>query len=281
METARLKKINLLPNVLTALGLTCGLYVIFKLNMTEVGEATETLLMATSALLILAGLFDILDGAVARAMGATSDFGGIFDSIADAVSFGVAPSVIVLKSMSVEAGTFESFLITISALVYSVCGIMRLVRFSVGIPREEELQKPMDANFTGLPIPAAGASIVSLNLFLISADIRQFVEVSESLRILILSFSMLFAGYLMVSRWKFPSMKRLHFRVRSFQVVFIIVLMSVMLFYGILHHFATVFFMLSWTYLTLGLTLSIIRLISGRKSKTLEDFELGPDEFMT
>lgn len=279
MEKNRLKKINLLPNVLTALGLTCGLYVIFKLNMTEVGEATGPLLMATAGLLILAGFFDVMDGAVARAMGATSDFGGIFDSIADAVSFGVAPSVIVLKSLSVESGTFESFLITISALVYSVCGVLRLVRFSVEMPRECETEKPVQTNFTGIPIPVAGAAVVSLNLFLVSTDIKPLIEISEFTRILILSYSMLFLGYLMVSRWKFPSIKRLHFRVKSFQVVFVLVLLAVMLFYGILHHFPTVFLLVSWSYVFMGLALSVIRLISGRKSKTLEDFELGPDEF--
>jgi len=93
-----MKKIRLLPNVLTALGLTCGLFVIFKLNMTGVGAVDENVLKAAAGFLLLAGLFDLLDGALARALRIESEFGGFFDSLADAVTFGVAPSVIVLKS---------------------------------------------------------------------------------------------------------------------------------------------------------------------------------------
>jgi len=222
----------------------------------------------------LAGIFDILDGAIARAMRATSDFGGIFDSMADAVSFGVAPSVIVMKSLSFQTGTFESFLITISALVFTVCGVMRLVRFSVN-----DIQVVPKENFTGLPIPAAGGALISLNLFLVSSDLHTFMEVSQFSRLLILSFSMLLLGYLMVSRWKFLSPKRLHARVKSFQVVFFIVLLGAMLFYGLLNHFAVVFVLLSWCYILIALTLSIARLIAGKKSKTLEDFEPDPDQF--
>jgi len=271
MDTYPIKKIHFLPNVLTALGLTCGLYVIFRLNMTEVGEVTEWLLIKTTGLLLLAGLFDILDGAIARAMKATTEFGGIFDSMADAVSFGVAPSVIVMKSLSFETGSIESFLIITSALVFSVCGVMRLVRFT-----STEMKLLPNSNFTGLPIPAAGGALVALNLFLVSVDLNTIVLMSKFSRLFILSLSMLLLGYLMVSRWKFLSMKRLHFHVKSFQVVFFLVLGAVLLFYGIIHHFAFVAFVLSWSYILVALTLSVIRLIAGRKSKTLEDFE--PDD---
>jgi len=276
METKPIRKIHFLPNVLTALGLTCGLYVIFRLNMTEVGEVTEWLLIKMAGLLLLAGLFDILDGAIARALGTTSEFGGLFDSMADAVSFGVAPSVIVMKSLSFETGTVESFLITTSALVFSVCGVLRLVRFS-----SREMKASPDANFTGLPIPAAGGALVALNLFLISHDLNTLLSVSKFVRLLTLSSSMLLLGYLMVSRWKFLSIKRLHFHVKSFQVVFFIVLGAVLLFYGVIHHFAVVSVFLSWSYILVALALSVIRLIAGRKSKTLQDFEPDPDDFLT
>lgn len=276
-----MKKIYLVPNVLTAFGLTCGLYVIFKLNMTAVGEVNEELLMATAGLLLLAGFFDLLDGTVARAIRAESEFGSLFDSMADAISFGVAPSVIVLKSLSAIPGTFASFLITTAALLFSVCGVLRLVRFNVlgnQIKGNVEEEVAHQKNFTGLPIPAAAAAIVSLNLFLVSADLKRWVFLSDRLRVGILFFAMVILGYFMISRWKFLSLKRLHIRVANFQVVFWTVVFSVILFYGILHHFSAIFLLLSWSYIVIAWILSIIRKISGRQSKTLEDFEPEEDD---
>jgi CDP-diacylglycerol--serine O-phosphatidyltransferase len=114
----KLKKIALLPNVVTAFGLSCGLFVIFKMNMTGVGEANPQVLVAVTGILLLAAFADLLDGAIARAIKAESDFGGIFDSLADAISFGVAPSVIILKSLSVLPGTKLSFLVTAAAIIF-------------------------------------------------------------------------------------------------------------------------------------------------------------------
>lgn len=111
------RRVFLLPNVITAFGLSCGLFVIFKMSMTGIGEATPQLLTATAGILLLAAFADLLDGAVARAMKAESEFGGLFDSLADAITFGVGPSVIVLKSLSIPPGTEHSFLITTAAII--------------------------------------------------------------------------------------------------------------------------------------------------------------------
>jgi len=83
-------------------------------------------------------------------------------------------------------------------------------------------------------------------------------------------------GYFMVSRWKFPSLKTLHFQVPSFQLVFITVVLSVLVLFGTLYHFPFVFVAIPWIYLIVAILLSLIRLIAGKKSKTLEDFE--PEE---
>ncbi len=131
MNEKNLKKIALLPSVITAFGLSCGLFVIFKMNMIGSGEADFQVLTSITGILLLAAFADLLDGAVARAIKAESYFGGIFDSLADAISFGVAPSVIILKSLSVSPGTQLSFSITTAALIFSICGVLRLVRFSV------------------------------------------------------------------------------------------------------------------------------------------------------
>lgn len=275
------KKIYLLPNIITAFGLSCGLFVIFKMNMTPPGEATYQVIAGATGILILAAFADLLDGALARAMKAESEFGGLFDSLADAVTFGVGPSVIILKSLSVMSGTELSYLLTTSAMIYSVCGVLRLVRFNMTnqqIKGDQDLVDANKKNFTGLPIPAAAAAAVSANLFLVSDEFRHLVSINEDTRAWILFFQMIILGYFMVSRWKFPSLKSLQIRVASFQLVFMTVISAVFIFYGLLHHFALVFFGISWAYVVIAWILSIIRLISGKKSKTLEDFEPEPDE---
>ncbi len=277
-----MKKVHLLPNVITAFALSCGLFVIFKLNMTPLGEVDAQLLTQSAGILLLAVFADLLDGAVARAIKAESDFGGFFDSLADAISFGVAPSVIVLKTFSMPPGTELSFLLTTAAMVFSVCGVLRLVRFSVvsqQVKVDAELSTAHKKHFTGLPIPAAAASVVSLNLFLLSEHFTKLWTLDDTIRAWILIFALMFIGYLMVSRWKFPSLKSLRLRVASFQLVLLTVLSAVVIFYGVLQYFAVVFFAVSWIYILIALSLSFVRLVTGNKSKTLEDFEPDPEDF--
>ncbi|MBA2368098.1 MAG: CDP-alcohol phosphatidyltransferase family protein [Candidatus Protochlamydia sp.] len=281
MNTQKMKKIHLLPNVITAFGLSCGLFVIFKMNMTEVGEVTPKILTAVTAILLLAAIADLLDGAVARVIKAESDFGGLFDSLADAISFGVAPSVIILKSLSAPQGTQLSFLATMSAIIFSLCGVLRLVRFNVlaiEAKNNSELAVAHKKHFTGLPIPAAAAAAVSLNLFIFGGEIPFMNHMSAIFQTWILSMMMIVLGYCMVSRWKFPSIKSLEIRVSSFSVVFLTGFAAVIILYGILNYSSLVFVIFSWGYIAVALILAIIRVIAGRKSKTLEDFEPEPDE---
>jgi CDP-diacylglycerol--serine O-phosphatidyltransferase len=279
-----MKKIYLLPNVITAFGLSCGLFAIFKINMTAIGEADYHTLMVISGILILAAVADLLDGAIARAMKAESAFGGLFDSLADAITFGVGPSVIVLKTLSLIPGTEISFVSTTGAMVYSVCGVLRLVRFNVMNDRVKESSmeeiKDNGKNFTGLPIPAAAAAAISANLFLVSPEMKSIAAISDKTRAGILFFVMVILGYFMISRWKFPSLKTLHIRVASFQMVFVTVISTVLIFYGLIHHFAVIFLALSWLYIGIAWTLSIIRLITGKKSKALEDFDPEPEDHL-
>ena len=276
-----MRKVPLLPNVITAFGLSCGLFVIFKMVMTPIGEANEQILTATAGFMLLAALADVIDGALARAMKAESEFGGLFDSLSDAITFGVAPSVIILKSLSVPPGTEQSYFITMAAMIFTVCGVLRLVRFNVmSNQAKENPQQAVDnkKNFTGLPIPASAAAAISLNLLLASQAFQNLFSLTETAHYTILFSALIFLGYLMVSRWKFPSMKNFHIRVSSFRVVFFTVLTAILTFYGIMHHFATVFFIFSWLYLVVALVLAVVRKIKGRNSKTLEDFEPEPED---
>ena len=133
-------------------------------------------------------------------------------------------------------------------------------------------------NFTGLPIPAAATAAVSGNLILHSDEFQSLFAISEKLQAWLLIVMLVVLGYFMVSRWKFPSLKTLHIRAASFQIVILTVLTAALIFYGLISHFALVFFAFTWGYLLVAWTLSLIRLISGRKSKTLEDFEPDPDD---
>jgi len=119
-----MKKLYLLPNVITAFGLACGLFVIFKINMVEPGKGYYEVMMSSTFLLLLAAFADFADGAVARAFGAQSQFGFQFDSLADSVSFGVAPSVLLLKSLSLQQGSWLSFMTATGAMIYSLCGVL-------------------------------------------------------------------------------------------------------------------------------------------------------------
>lgn len=277
-----MKRVYLVPNIITAFGLACGLFVIFKVNMIEIGGGDFEVVKMSAILLLVAALADVVDGALARAIHAESEFGFIFDSLADAISFGVAPSVLMLKTLSLEQGSALAFFGAAGAMIYSLCGVLRLVRFSVKTAEAKgnvELQAAQKKNFTGLPIPAAAAAAVSVNLFFLSPLIHRWIDVAQNERAIILSCVMILLGYLMVCRLKFPSVKMLQFRLPSFHLAFLSVVVAVFVLYGILYFFAEILTIVAWGYIALALVLSIIRMIAGKKSKTLEDFEPEPDDF--
>ncbi len=250
--------------------------------MIEPGSGDYEVVYAAALLLLVAALADFLDGAVARAFHAESQFGLVFDSLSDAISFGVAPSVILLKTLSLEQGTFLSFFSTTGAMIYSLCGVLRLVRFSVKASEakgNEELQAAQKKHFTGLPIPAAAAAAVSANLFFLSPFVRRWIDLNTFDRSVFLTCVMIILGYLMVCRLKFPSLKSLHFRIPSFHWVFLSVVVAVFVLYGILYFFPLILAFAAWSYILVAFVLTVIRLIAGKKSKTLEEFEPEPDDF--
>lgn len=244
---------------------------------------TYHVLQTSAFLLLLAALADWVDGAIARVMHAESEFGFLFDSLADAISFGVAPSVLMLKGLSLEQGTTLSVCAVIGAMLYSICGILRLVRFNVKEAEAKAKANPaLDAqrkkHFTGLPIPAAALAAVAINLLFADPRLPLLYGLSELVKTIILTSSMVILGYFMVSRFKFPSAKALHFRVPSFQLVFITVVLAIFLLYGGLYFFPITLTVATWGYVIIGWTIAVIRAIAGKKSKTLEDYEPEDDE---
>ena len=272
-EAYLMKNKSLVPNTLTAFGLSCGLFIIHKMNMTQVGNVTLQLLKATVGILILAAIADLLDGAVARLMKAETPFGGLFDSLADAITFGVAPTIITLKTLALEPGSQAALFLTCAAMVYTVCGVLRLIRFTLKRSEDDPiLSAASKKNFVGLPIPAAAGALASLSLFLFYLNVSQLAQAS------ILFPVMMMLGYLMISRWRFPSLKALRVQVNTFKVVIATVIGALFVFVGIFQYFPLAFFLVSWGYLFIAIALSIIRITAGKRAKTLEDFEPAHDD---
>ena len=276
-----MRKSNLVPNLITAFGLACGLFVIFKMDIVDPSAGSYQLMHASALLLLLAAFADLLDGAVARVMHAESEFGFMFDTLSDAVCFGVAPSVLMIKSLSLEQGTGLSVFAVIGAMLYSLCGVLRLVRFNVKTAEAKGntgLMAAQKKHFTGLPIPAAALAAVSANLLLSSPFVDKWCPITGEMKAIILTSCMIILGFFMVSLWKFPSLKVLHFRVASFYLVFFTAVLALFILYGIFYFFPIILAISCWGYVILGWVLSIIRLIAGKKSKTLEDFEPEEEE---
>jgi len=141
-----------------------------------------------AVLVIVAMLLDGLDGRVARALNAQSEFGKELDSLSDVISFGVAPAFIMYVVAFNDPHIISPALAWIITALFPICGALRLARFNViaGVP----------GYFIGLPIPAAGGVLCTLALF--HSDINAYV----------LLVSTLLLSYLMVSTVKYPNFKK-------------------------------------------------------------------------
>ncbi|MGD9767486.1 MAG: CDP-diacylglycerol--serine O-phosphatidyltransferase [Pseudolabrys sp.] len=190
----------LVPNLITLLALCAGL--------TAIRLAFENKLDLALAGIVFAALLDGIDGRVARMLKGTSKFGAELDSLADFVNFGVAPALI-LYFWGLH--DFKSFG-WIAALVFAICGGLRLARFNVMI---DDPHKPAWAGnfFTGVPAPA-GAIVVLLPIYL------NFLGVPRGSALT--AFSLIFAlfvAFLMVSRLPVFSGKQVGKRVPTEMVL--------------------------------------------------------------
>ncbi len=269
------------PNIITAFGLACGLFVIFKINMIEPGSGTYEVVNSSALLLLLAAFADFMDGAAARVLKAESEFGFMFDSLSDAVSFGVAPVVLMLKSLSLQQASFLSFLAATGCMIYALCGILRLVRFNVKklkIKGDAKAEIDDKKYFTGLPITAAAAGLVSANLLLFTPYFVSFFNLTPTVRAYILCFVPAVIGYLMICRWKFPSLKSLHCKLPSFHLIILVMIVAIVMLYGVLHYFPLVLAFIVWGYVAVSLVLSLVRKLTGKKFGTLQDFDPEHDD---
>jgi len=199
-------KIYFLPNLLTAGNLFCGFVALTKIVEADpLSDAYSGQIKLALAFILLACIFDLLDGRAARLGGAESPFGREFDSLADLISFGVAPAFlvhrIVLRDVFVRHPEIGWFI----ASIYLICGAFRLARFNVLSLQPGGSGK----DFLGFPIPSAAALVASLTLLMMWIDEKDFPV--GYLRY-VLPVLMLFLSWMMVSHVRYPSFKSLDLR---------------------------------------------------------------------
>lgn len=189
------KGVYLFPNLLTTGGMFFGFYAIMA-GLTGQFERGALAILA-------AGIFDALDGRVARAMNATSAFGKEYDSLADFLSFGIAPAVLVHQW---ALAPFER-VGWAAAFLFTVCGALRLARFNVQHYSQDE--RVSKRYFQGLPIPAAAGVLAATVLFYVQMGFSDIVVDATGAGVwrwfpLFLVFAL---GILMVSSIRFRSFK--------------------------------------------------------------------------
>jgi CDP-diacylglycerol--serine O-phosphatidyltransferase len=226
-HVAQASRIYFLPNLMTAGNLFCGFLSIIHCIQARLAETASEegflYLGNTRAehyrfavyFIFGAAVFDTLDGRLARLGGRESLFGAEFDSLADVVSFGMAPALmmfffILSPTQGIvwfrEIGWFVGF-------VYLLCAAMRLARFNVITnPLLHRGAKEASRDFVGLPVPAAASTVAALVLFLL-----KLVEQDKALKLwaLALPFLMLLIALLMMSTIRYPSGKKVDLQTKT------------------------------------------------------------------
>lgn len=221
-------KIYLLPNLMTAGNLFCGFAATLQIvqgALLQASDADAAAQLFHFAVWFILGacIFDVLDGRLARLGGHESAFGREFDSLADVISFGLAPALMVYRIVLLAFPRVG----WVVAFIYLLCGALRLARFNTaaanGTPSNTR-------EFLGFPITAAAGLIASITLFMLwwfgerEHDIGQFKWVLPPL--------MLFLSVMMFSRLRYPSFKAVTWRttrsLSRFLVIAVVLLFTVL-----------------------------------------------------
>jgi CDP-diacylglycerol--serine O-phosphatidyltransferase len=242
------KGIYILPNLFTTGNLFCGFWAIVSVFQEKFEYAAYAIL--------LAAVFDALDGKVARLSGAMSKFGVQYDSLADLISFGVAPALLAFTWALRPYGRFG----WLAAFLFVVCGALRLARFNVQSSSGEVKY------FKGLPIPAA-ATMIALTILLY----LRLIETDWVKDIVILVMIYILA-FLMVSNIRYFSFKELDLARRKPFSLFIFLILSMIV---IIMEPTIVLFGFILTYVFSG-PVNMVR--AWRKRRALRKMEPVPEE---
>src|SRR6202142_2477757 len=202
-------KIYFLPNLLTAGNLFCGFVALTKIVEADpLADDYFGQIKLALGFILLACIFDLLDGRVARLGGADSPFGREFDSLADLISFEVAPAFLVQRVVLADVFGEYRQISWFIASIYLLCGAFRLARFNVLSAHAGGGGK----DFLGFPIPSAAGLVASLTLLIIHFHEREKTLGPWNY---LLAIVLVFLSAMMVSTVRYPSFKSLGLRSKS------------------------------------------------------------------
>ncbi len=199
------RSIYILPSMFTVGNIFCGYYAIIATMRGNYDHAAQAIGLAI--------ILDALDGKIARLANATSLFGLQLDSLADVISFGIAPSILAffwgLQNVDYRLGW-------IAAFTFTICGAMRLARFNV--------QAGSLKHFVGMPIPAGGGAIAAIVHFF--GD-----KPTHAIGSGIMVFVVGFLAFLMISTFRYNSLKNLTLGRHSHFTILILAMLVALIYY--------------------------------------------------
>jgi len=239
------KGVYLIPSVFTAANIGMGFFAVMAAmrGFQLIGSGTPADLVQASGYLDNAAkaigwalLFDMLDGRIARMTKTTTEIGVQLDSIADIVTFGLAPAVLAYVwgfGATLQEGSGLHNLAWFLSFMYLMCGGFRLARFNVQASRPrilaEGLIKTDKKNFVGLPIPVAGGLIAAIIHFAPMPLVNYGPERAQIYTVLLMALVGLL-GVLMVSTLRFSSFKTVGTRSRSMRTIILAVAVGMLIF---------------------------------------------------
>lgn len=237
------KGVYILPNTITLCGMFAGFYAIIS--------AINGNFLHSAWAIVIANIFDGLDGWIARLTNTTTRFGIELDSLSDLIAFGVAPSIMMYKWSLHHFGRIGWAV----AFLFVACGALRLARFNI------QTGSPGSKAFKGMPIPGAATVLASIVIF--------YYEYwsglpEKNILFLVLTF---FLSILMVSTLRYHGLKEIDFKEKKpFWVLIAFVFAIFILFV----HPSTAIFVFAMLYLTWGIIENIILFIKKQRLKQIE-----------
>jgi CDP-diacylglycerol--serine O-phosphatidyltransferase len=217
-----------LPSFVTLLSIACGFgSIVISVDNAQVGAPGDFRLAAI--LLVLAGVFDALDGFVARATNTQSDFGVQLDSIADVMNFGCAPGLLLYCYGFAQMSASHPTIVRMGGLacfIFVACGALRLARFNISVGRTDPRY------FVGMPITAGAACVAAVVL----AWPDPVLNNTQAFAVMAL---MVAVGTLMVSTVRFPSSKQ-----KLSKGIVVLIAVAVLLLVILRERFFVLFFLL-------------------------------------
>ncbi|MDI6800448.1 MAG: CDP-diacylglycerol--serine O-phosphatidyltransferase [Thermodesulfovibrionales bacterium] len=240
------KGVYLLPNTLTLCGMFAGFYAILS--------AINGNFLHAAWAIILANIFDGLDGWIARLTNTSTRFGIELDSLSDLVAFGIAPSIMMYKWALMPFGRVG----WAAAFLFVACGALRLARFNV------QTGAPGSKAFKGMPIPGAATILASIIIFY-----YEFKTGIPGRNIFFLIITILLS-LLMVSTLRYHGLKEIDFKERKpFWALIVFVIALFVLFV----HPSTAIFIFAMTYLLWGIIENVVLLI--KRGRARHEIEAG------